>query len=278
MTLHEAIEKLLQQTGCSMTTREIADALNKNKWYQKKDGSLIEPFQIHCRTRNYAQLFNRNGSTVSLIDVAQTKPVTAKPKTVKQRLKVGVKTNNIKPLDCSTLEKVLLNEKNFKSVATIDIDVPHCCGLYCIRIIDKTKLPSPFNQLLSDRGHNIIYIGIASTSLNSRFLNQELRANGHGTFFRSIGAVLGYKPPKGSLREKANKRNYKFSPTDEKKIIEWINNNLVVNWVATDKDFEVIETFLLDKYRPLLNLAKNPSALVQLSELRAECVRIANSI
>ena len=33
MTLHEAIEKLLQQVDKPMTSIEIADALNKNKWY-----------------------------------------------------------------------------------------------------------------------------------------------------------------------------------------------------------------------------------------------------
>jgi len=171
-----------------------------------------------------------------------------------------------------------MKEKNFRSAATIDEIVPNVSGLYCIRIIDKNKLPKPFNILLADRGHNIIYIGIASTSLKSRFLNQELRANGHGTFFRSIGAVLGYKPPKGSLLGKANKRNYKFSLADETKIIEWINKNLLVNWIELEKQCETIETALLYKYRPLLNLAKNPSALFQLTELRATCVSIANSI
>lgn len=67
MTLHEAIEKLLHQVGRPMTTTEITDALNRNKWYQKKDNSPITPYQIHCRTSKYPHLFNRNGSTVSLI-------------------------------------------------------------------------------------------------------------------------------------------------------------------------------------------------------------------
>ncbi|MFB6320847.1 hypothetical protein [Saccharicrinis sp. FJH54] len=51
-----------------MTTIEIASELNRNNWYQKKDGSPIEPFQIHGRTRNYPKLFGRNGSTVFLAD------------------------------------------------------------------------------------------------------------------------------------------------------------------------------------------------------------------
>lgn len=78
MTLHAAIEKLLQQTGRQMTTQEIADSLNKNNWYQKKDGSKITDFQIHGRTKNYPQLFNRNGATVSLAGHSIIK--VAKPK------------------------------------------------------------------------------------------------------------------------------------------------------------------------------------------------------
>lgn len=90
MTLHEAIEKLLRQTGRPMTTQQIADELNKNGWYQKKDGSRIEAFQIHGRTRNYANIFDRDGSTVSLNGhtITKAKPATAeKTKSLKQTVK-----------------------------------------------------------------------------------------------------------------------------------------------------------------------------------------------
>lgn len=71
-----------------------------------------------------------------------------------------------------------------------------------------------------------------------------------------MGAVLGYKPPKGSLIEKRNKKNYKFSKTDELKIIGWINENLMVNWVESAGDLDSLETSLIVKYLPLLNLSK----------------------
>jgi hypoxanthine-DNA glycosylase len=92
MTLHEAIEKLLRQTGRPMTTQQIADELNKNGWYQKKDGSTIQAFQIHGRTKNYANIFDRDGSTVSLIGQSKIKakaPSTEKPKTIKQEIKTN---------------------------------------------------------------------------------------------------------------------------------------------------------------------------------------------
>lgn len=274
MTLHEAIEKLLRLKGHPMTTTEIASELNINKWYQKKDGSEIQPFQIHGRTRNYPQIFNRDGSlvylenqSINLTGNIQSENVKLKPKTQLSELSDNV----------HLLEKVLMNEKNFKTVENIDNAVPDRPGLYCIRIKRVDNLPTPFDRILSERNHNIIYIGIASQSLYKRFLNQELRAKGHGTFFRSIGAVLGFKPLKGSLKNKSNKRNYKFSQSDELKIIDWINKNLIVNWVEFQESFDEFETTLIQRYLPLLNLAKNPLALKELSELRAECVRIANS-
>lgn len=78
-----------------MTTQQIADELNKNGWYQKKDGSTIQAFQIHGRTRNHANIFDRDGSTVSLIGQAfsKAKPATtSQPKTVKQIVK-AISTN-----------------------------------------------------------------------------------------------------------------------------------------------------------------------------------------
>ena len=101
MTLHEAIEKLLRQTRRPMTTQQIADELNKNGWYQKKDGSTIQAFQIHGRTRNYANIFDRDGSTVSLIGQAVTKSKpssTTQPKTVKQIVKATL-TNTKRSFD-----------------------------------------------------------------------------------------------------------------------------------------------------------------------------------
>lgn len=274
MTLHDAIENLLLQTGRSMTTQQIADELNKNDWYQKKDSSSITAFQIYGRTRKYPNIFKRNGSTVSLIGGSTSN--SSSPRT--EQTKRVIKSTQVSSVDSSLLLKILMNEKNFKSAGTIDNLVSHSSGLYCIRINDINQLPKPFNSYLDERQHNIIYIGIATESLNKRFLNQELRAKGHGTFFRSIGAVLGHKPPKGSLVSKKNKRNYKFSSQDEQKIIKWINDNLKVNWIEFSGDFESIETELIVSHTPLLNIAKNPSAIKILSDLRSECVQIANEL
>ena len=273
MTLHEAIVEVLTTSGKAMTTEEIANELNRTGTYRKKDGSKIGAFQIHGRTRNYPNLFERNKSLVSLkgeMEMTQTKTINT-----------SIKTNNDKfaedkNIDIERIERTLLDESKFSIAKDIDEVVPIKPGLYCIRIKNINVLPEPFRTELENREHNIIYIGIASQSLNKRMLNQELRANGHGTFFRSLGAILGFRPPFNSLSEKKNKRNYKFSASDENKIIDWINENLLVNWIEKNSGWEETETALILKYKPLLNIANNPAVIPELSRLRKECVDIAN--
>ena len=185
-----------------------------------------------------------------------------------------IKTTSL--VNFSQIETELMNAKHYRNASIIDNIVPCNSGLYCIRISDKNKIPKPFSTYLTERNHNIIYIGIASESLFQRLLNQELRAKGHGTFFRSLGAILGFRPPSGSLVEMSNKKNYRFSSIDTQKIINWINENLIINWVKTDRSLDSFETELIVKYKPLINIAKNPFALAELSELRKLCVQIAN--
>lgn len=88
MKLHEAIEKLLIEAGRPLNTADIASALNKKKWYSKKDGSDISPFQIAGRVKNYPLLFDRKGSLVSLSRKMQKipkKPFVEKPKKVRDK-------------------------------------------------------------------------------------------------------------------------------------------------------------------------------------------------
>ena len=273
MTLHEAIVQVLKSANRAMTTQQIANELNKTKAYQKRDGSAITDFQIHGRTRKYPHLFDRDGSKVSLKgekETSQVKPIREKAKEARSASKTTEDYNIDK------LKKTLMNETNYKSAKDIDFNVPQKPGMYCIRIKNISALPKPFSSELLNRKHNIIYIGIATQSLNKRMLNQELRAKGHGTFFRSLGAVRGYIPPFKSLASKKNKRNYKFSAADKIEIIDWINENLLVNWIEQNSGLKEIETALILKYEPLLNIAKNPVAVPKLSALRKICVEIAN--
>lgn len=194
----------------------------------------------------------------------------------KQSPSVKLKSKGQPTKSLTQFSKTLINEKHFRNLSSISELNKMVKGVYCIRIKDASSLPTPFNTLLKERKHNIIYIGIAKQDLRKR-LKQELHAKGHGTFFRSIGAILGFRPPKGSLMTMKNKRNYKFSKADQEQIIRWANQNLTVNWAETNYNLEKIETKLIEQYLPLLNISKNPASLKELSELRSLCVQIANN-
>ena len=269
---------MLASTGHAMTTMEIAEHVNANELYRKRDGSPVTPFQIHGRTRQYPELFTRDGSTVALTrwDASTTRVFAPEysPRLPMQQQPRDV-PGQIEPAD---IESSLLDVSGFRPAGAIDPEVPDRPGLYAIRVRSRTALPDPFQGIAEARDSDLIYVGIASKSLSRRFLGKELRARGHGTFFRSIGAVLGFRPVPGSLIGKANRRNYTFSPEDNRAIIDWINSNLLVNWVDFFGAHAVEEAALLRKHTPLLNLQGNPAALPQLKALRTECVRVAHTL
>jgi hypothetical protein len=71
LTLHEAIAIILRENGNRwMTVRELADQVNQRQLYRKRDGSPVEPNQIHARTKNYTALFEKNGPCVRLLSGA----------------------------------------------------------------------------------------------------------------------------------------------------------------------------------------------------------------
>lgn len=68
LTLHQEIASILAEKGKPLTTKQIAELVNQRGNYKKKDGSPVTDFQIHGRTKNYPQLFMREGSLVKLLD------------------------------------------------------------------------------------------------------------------------------------------------------------------------------------------------------------------
>lgn len=155
-----------------------------------------------------------------------------------------------------------------------DIDVPDKPGLYCMKLLKGSGLPIPFDQYAQSR-NNIIYIGLASQSLRQRMWNQELHHKSAATFFRSLGAVLGYRPEFGSLIGMKNQNNYEFSEEDKQSIIEWIEQNIEVGWICISDNLNNLETELIHKFTPVINIDKNPAKVSELIQLREECRQIA---
>ncbi len=149
-------------------------------------------------------------------------------------------------------------------------------GFYAIWLKQGSKLSPRFNEELSKRETHLLYIGRAKDSLLTRLLKQELQHKNPATFFRSLGAVLGYRPMKGSLIGKRNQNNYKFSKHDTNAIILWIDGNLEVNFIESEMINSFEET-LIAKYSPILNWTHSQNKFEPLKTSKDECRLIARN-
>jgi len=171
----------------------------------------------------------------------------------------------------------LLDDSNFKPLPDLEKHNLNFKGLYALKIMDTSVLPKLFKDEVITSPNSIIYIGRGERTLNER-LQEECRGVSHATFFRGIGALLNYKPIRGSLIGKSNQNNYKFSNKDACSIIEWMNLNLVFSFLKIDKDIDKIEKELIAEYRPILNTKHNPNKSNLLALKRKECREFAKSI
>lgn len=155
-------------------------------------------------------------------------------------------------------------------------EVPGTPGIYGIFVDAPGSLPDWISGYLNERGNRLLYVGKAGDSLLRRLVAQDLRGDGHSTFFRGLGAVLGFTPAPGSLIGHRNQNNYVFSPPDTARIVRWINTHLQVSWVELALDEpEAHEAAVIAALRPPFNDRYNPDRLEGLRLLRAECRRIA---
>lgn len=181
------------------------------------------------------------------------------------------------PQDQYELGTMLLADASFHRVDALDDETLAGSGLYAIRVVDVSNLPAPFS-VLAERVDGLLYIGKAAGSLRERLVEQELQAIGHGTFFRSIGAVLGYRPVPGSLVGKSNQNNFTFAARDRLGIRNWLGHHAEASAVAVSCDLAEAERDLIRRHTPLLNLDHNPRALRELVDARETCRDIARAV
>lgn len=67
MTLHEAIEMILQEVGKPMTSRALADIVNERNLYRRKDGLPVSASQVITRVGNYDKIFVKENGKVKLL-------------------------------------------------------------------------------------------------------------------------------------------------------------------------------------------------------------------
>ena len=154
--------------------------------------------------------------------------------------------------------------------------VPDLPGIYVLRAMRS------HSGSVSWAAGDIIYVGQASKSLKKRFRNQEILAKGHGTFFRTLGVVLGKNPKPHCLYRKKS-RNFTFSSTDKVAIRSWISQN--AEYLALDirttpwlslASLSCAELDLIKHYAPPLNIKGNASKFRPLLlSLRDQAVRLA---
>ncbi|MGO3152038.1 MAG: GIY-YIG nuclease family protein [Galactobacter sp.] len=174
------------------------------------------------------------------------------------------------------LVTALLDPATVHSVDGLAASVPEGHGVYAVWIKTTEALPEPFRTRVQERGTRLLFIGSATgRSLRRRMVHDELEGRGHGTFFRSIGVVLGYRPLVGSLVGSANHLDFSFETEDVLSITEWLRQHVEVSWVEVEGGAEAVAAGLVHEYTPLLNLRGNPGALAELKELRRVAVMIA---
>lgn len=214
------------------------------------------------------------------IKVIGGKPVSAKAPSATPL--PAVPTKAAKPAACATApvkglaaaEKRLI-QGDFISVGALSGEmVPKVPGLYCIKLSKEAKLPVEYGPFRED---GVVYIGKAD-NLHERLWKEELNHQHPATFFRGIGAVLGYLPPKGSLIGYANQNNYEFSAEDTDAVIKWMHRYLAVNWIQLEPS-QIVDTEkeLIQMYQPMMNTTHNPKKNKALAAARKRCREYAKS-
>jgi len=178
------------------------------------------------------------------------------------------------PLKLHTMGEIFKDE-NFKSLKNLENNNLDFFGLYALKIKDSTVLPKQLKEEIENQDLTIIYIGKAERKSLKNRLEEECRGKRHGTFFRGIGALLGLKPPKGSLIGKSNTNNYKFSQSDSIKIVEWMNENLMFDYLKAENNIDFVERDLIKHFQPILNTTHNPKKSKYLAMRRKECRNVA---
>lgn len=150
-------------------------------------------------------------------------------------------------------------------------------GIYAIFVDKPATLGPELGNLLLKRKSSLLYIGVASESLRSRLIRQDFRGKGKSTFFQSIGAIWGYRPPAGSLG--TSSASYRFDIAVSERIVERIEAHLYARWITDLGELSLAdaERYAIREHRPILNIRHNPKPSPALKRLRAECRRIARS-
>lgn len=272
MTLTQAIEKVLLDAGAALDAKKIADRINKTKLYVRNDGTPLKPGTVLSRVENNPNNFFMDDEMIFLEEWRDI--FEEDPDAMLNEIQTFTDLNAVNDENMELKLKVLMNEKNFKSISEVRESAPKSKGIVCIRIKNLKGFPKDFTRVIKDRGHNIILIEMKDDL--AEFFNTDCAPLGEK--FRQLGTLMGHKPPKGSLVDTGSKTDYPFSDKDHTKIGNWFNNALIYNYVDIGGDMKPHFKELTETHRPLLaDIPNNKETNDILKEWIKEAAKIANT-
>jgi len=135
-------------------------------------------------------------------------------------------------------------------------------------------------------GGDVLYVGIAKESLNSRDIKTHFNSKrtGSSTLRRSLGAILKDDFKLKALPRSINKTEqdiycYKFDVNGEDQLTKWMKNNLLVGYCVTENanylKLREIEEDVIKILKPTLDLDRRTRHLnihyLELDRLRKIC-------
>ena len=158
----------------------------------------------------------------------------------------------------------------FNPVTASPKEIPEGAGNYFVVLKDGHSLPDVGLPVVMDKFHgmDIVYTGVAgaSSGLRRRITWAHFGDNaGRSTLRLTLGVLMGFKP---IPRDVSNPHNghTRFRPEEEKRLTDWMKDNLLVYFFPKD-DYEAVEEELIASLNPPLNLMKNYNPVN--SELRS---------
>lgn len=154
--------------------------------------------------------------------------------------------------------------------------VPALPGNYIFALRENSKLPDigiPVTYT-KFRDYEVIYVGLASDSLKDRDIKKHFNGNaGRSTLRKSLGCLFGYNLIPRDSHYNSNGKT-KFNVTDESKLSDWMKTNLLLFYYP-NKEFDNIESFLIQDLNSPLNLDKNHNVIN--SEFRKHLTKLRNN-
>lgn len=268
VTLHVELLAALASNGNRwMSIDELAQSVNARGRYEKRDGSAIEPSQIHLRTRaggSYEDLFERQGRLVRARGAAVVAVNPDRANTPGPHGTAAVGTSPLLARDAvpekSALQAALAALRGPRwSLSDAANHIPSQPGLYAIHGDAAAWAVLGLGGPPDDRP---LYVGKSESSLADRDLRTHFGDShtGSSTVRRSFAALLhGALELRGIPRNPSRPErfaNYGLAPTDDARLTAWMRTSLqIAVWPTTSGvALGAVEIAVLHRFQPPLNL------------------------